>query len=61
MENPCSSNRGHWMQFPSFSIVSNYEYNLIIPLKNSEIGRVNNVEIKYVPGLSSNDKQTIIR
>ena len=49
------------MQFPSFSIVSNYEYNLIIPLKNSEIGKVNNVEIKYVPGLSSNDKQTIIR
>jgi len=61
MENACSSNRGHWMQFPSFSIVSNYEYNLIIPLKNSEIGKVNNVEIKYVPGLSSNDKQTIIR
>ena len=54
MENACSSNIG--CNFLPFQTM-NFNYSI----KNSEIGKVNNVEIKYVPGLSSNDKQTIIR
>ncbi len=61
MEKGCSNMKGTSMQMPAFSIVSNYEYNLIVPVNSSELDKLNSVDIKYVPGLSSWDKQLIIR
>ncbi len=53
----CRSTRGHFAEFPAFTLVSKYEYNLIIQFDHSDIGKMNSIKIEYVPGLTSTDTQ----
>ena len=57
----CGSFYGVWSDTPAFSLVSNYEYNLIVQLNKSLIQQIASVDIKYVPGDTSLEEMVIIR
>lgn len=57
----CESSYGWWADEPAFSLVSNYEYNLIVELDNNQIQKVSSIEIEYVKGSTSNDLAKVYR
>lgn len=57
----CKSSYGWWADEPAFSLVSNYEYNLIVELDNNQIQKVSSIEIEYVKGSTSNDLAKVNR
>tara|TARA_B100001059_G_C17777287_1_gene552063 strand:+ start:98 stop:1438 length:1341 start_codon:yes stop_codon:yes gene_type:complete len=52
---------GNWADYPAFSLVSNYEYNLIVQLDNNQIQKVSSIDIKYVKGSTSTDEAYVSR
>ena len=57
----CLNPVGVWADYPAFSLVSNYEYNLIVELNEKLIQQVSSVDIKYVTGSASTDVMAIHR
>jgi len=57
----CGYDYGVWSELPAFSLVSNYEYNLIIQLNKGLIQQIASVDIKYVPGDTSLEEMVIYR
>lgn len=52
----CDRNPGYEADFPAFSIVSNYEYHLVLQLDRDVLKDLSSAQIKYVSPFSSREK-----